>query len=193
MSEQATQTQTLDEKFINRLEKYVKDDDRAVLAHLRRGLGKEPATAMEMFPYVSRFTNNLYRKDENAFFSVASLIGLYPTMSWTSGGKGKDNLGKSLWTLEEKMREGKPRQPKDETKSSSVEKRFVALLNADEEDLPNHLRQIISLLKSNEMPVNWHELLRGIKQWNHPNRKIQREWAKEFWGNTNTEEEKGEQ
>lgn len=193
MSEQAARAQTPDERFISRLEKYIKDDDRAALAHLRRGLGKEAGTAMEMFPYVARFTQNLYRNEENAYFLTASLVGLYPTISWKSDEKWQVNLGKSLWILEEKLREGKPRPPKDEKKSSGVEKRFVALLNADEEDLPNHLRQIVSLLKSKEVQINWHELLRGIKQWNRSDRKIQREWANGFWGNTNSEKEKGEE
>ena len=66
MSEQATQKQTLDDSFINYLESVLKRDDRAILAHLRRGLGKEPGTAMEMFPYIGRFVQNSYRSDENA-------------------------------------------------------------------------------------------------------------------------------
>ncbi len=180
MSEQATQKQTLDDGFISYLESVLKRDDRAVLAHLRRGLGKEPGTAMEMFPYMARFVQNSYRSEENAIFMVASLFGLYPTYSWKSDEKGRNNLGKSMSFL------------KDD--SGSIEKRFVALLNADEEDLPNHLRQIISLLKSKEAPINWHKLLRDIKQWNRSDRKIQREWAKGFWGFTNTENtEKGEE
>ncbi len=179
MSEQAIQKQTLDESFIAYLESVLKRDDRAILAHLRRGLGKEAGTAMEMFPYIARFTNNFYRNEENAYFLVASLFGLYPIYSWKSDEKGRNNLGKSMSFL------------KDD--SGSIEKRFVALLNSDEEDLPNHLRQIISLLKSKDAPINWHKLLRGIKQWNRSDRRIQREWAKGFWGNKNTEVEKGEE
>lgn len=178
MSETETQEQTFDEKFISYLEKFVRDDNRAALAHLRRGLGKE--NAIEMFPYISGWTANLSRRDENAFFIIASMIGLYPTNSWKSDEKGKNNLGKSLTFL------------KDE--SDSIEKRFVALLNSDEEDLPNYLRQIISLLKAKETPINWHLLLKDIKGWSHEDRYVQRNWAKGFWGNTNAENtEKGEQ
>jgi CRISPR system Cascade subunit CasB len=181
MSETATQTQTFDEKFIGYLEKLVRDENRTALANLRRGLGKTSATATEMFPYISGWTANISRRDENAFFLVASMIGLYPTNSWKSDEK-YNNLGKSLSFL------------KDE--SDSIEKRFVALLNSDEEDLPNHLRQIISLLKSKEAPINWYLLLKDIKSWSHEDRFVQRNWAKGFWGNTttNTENiEKGEQ
>lgn len=180
MSEQATQKQTLDGSFISYLESVLKRDDRAILAHLRRGLGREAGTAMEMFPYVAPFVRNSYRNDENAYFLVAALFGLYPTYSWKTDEKGRNNLGKSTSLLSDE--------------SNSIEKRFTALLNSDEEDLPNHLRQIISLLKSKDKPVNWHELLKGIKHWNRSDRRIQREWAKGFWGNKNTEnEEKGEE
>ena len=179
MSETGTQQQTFDEKFISYLEKFVRDENRAALAHLRRGLGKE--NAAEMFPYISGWTANISRRDENAFFLIASIIGLYPTNSWKSDEK-HNNLGKSLSFLKEE--------------SDSIEKRFVALLNSDEEDLPNHLRQIISLLKSKEAPINWYLLLKDIKSWLHEDRFVQRNWAKGFWGNTSTNTEnteKGEQ
>lgn len=179
MNEQ--QTPTTDEKFITRLEKYERDDDRAALAHLRRGLGKPLATAMEMFPYVSNWTKNFSRNDENAYYLVASLFGLYPKPSWKVEGKNRNNLGNSLSFLN------------SESDSKSIDKRFVALLNADAEDLPTHLRQIISLLKSKDKPVNWLQLLRDIKNWSHEDRFVQRNWAKGFWGNTNSEEEKGEE
>ncbi len=181
MSETATQQTSLDEGFITYLESVLRRDDRAILAHLRRGLGKEPGTAMEMFPYIARFVQTKYRSEENAYFLVASLFSLYPTNSWKSDER-YNNLGKSLSPLQ--------------TESDSIEKRFVALLNSDEEDLPNHLRQIISLLKSNDKPINWLQLLKDIKSWTHEEKFVQRNWAKGFWGNTSTNTEnteKGEQ
>ena len=178
MSEIGTQKTSLDEGFIAYLESVLRRDDRAILAHLRRGLGKEAGTAMEMFPYIARFVQTKYRSEENAYFLVASLFGLYPTNSWKSDEKF-NNLGKSLSFL------------KDE--SDSIEKRFVALLNSDEEDLPNHLRQIVSLLKSKESPINWFLLLKDIKSWSHEDRFVQRNWAKGFWGNSTENTEKGEQ
>ena len=164
-----------DENFIKFLDKLVRDDNRAALAHLRRGLGKKAGTTMEMFPYIAPFIQSSYRNEENAYFLVASLVGLYPDAKKTGR-----NLGFSIHSIEEK--------------SPSIEKRFVALLNSDEEDLPNHLRQIISLLKSKEAPINWSQLLSDIKNWNNEKVNVQRHWANGFWGNNNTENtEKGEQ
>ena len=181
MSEKGTQKTSLDEGFISYLESVLKRDDRAILADLRRGLGKEPGTVMEMFPHIARFVQTKYRGEENAYFLVASLFALYPTSSWASH-ENYNNLGKSLSFLKEE--------------SDSIEKRFLALLNSDEEDLPNHLRQIISLLKSNDKLINWLQLLKDIKAWKHEDKYVQRNWAKGFWGNasTNTENsEKGEE
>lgn len=176
MTERTMEKMALDESFINYLELVFRSDNRAVLADLRRGLGKEAGTALEMFQHVARFAQSTSRTDENAVFVVAALFGLYPSYSWKPTEQvQRNNLGRSMAFL------------KDE--SGSVERRFVALLNADEEDLPNHLRQIVSLLKSKETPINWRELLRGIKQWNRSDRRVQREWAKGFWGNEKTQKE----
>ena len=172
MNEQTTQELSIDEKFINHLEGYVEQDKRAALAHLRRGLGKEPGTAMEMFPYVTSWITNSY--NEQPYFLVASLIGLYPVKSQDKYGRF-NNLGNSLSEIEE----GK----------EGVEKRFTALLNSNEEDLPEYLRQVISLLKSKQKPINWLLLLKHVKNWSHDSRDVQKKWARGFWGNKNKTEE----
>ena len=165
------QRSSRDERFISALEHLVTNDDRAALAALRRGLGQRPGETMELYPYVVPYVQGLrYTSDENAYYIIASLVGLYPTPSWQrSDGKQLTNLGASLALL------------KDDS-GDSLEKRFVALLNAHADDLPEHLRQAISLLKSKDKPVNWLRLLRDIKQWDREDRRVQRLWAKGFWG-----------
>lgn len=213
MSEYTEQRQILEKCFfgyINYLESLVPDSQketnesakqnkRAVLAYLRRGLGRESGTAMEMLPYVMPYIERLpedlslkqREKIENSYFLIGSLIGLYPKANRKSEDKGQNNLGKSLWLFDREISKGIPNRPKNE-RNPSVEKRFVGLLNADEEDLHNHLRQIISLLKSKEIPINWLQLLKDINNWSYESKFVQRNWAREFWGNTNKTEEKGE-
>jgi CRISPR system Cascade subunit CasB len=65
--------------------------------------------------------------------------------------------------------------------SESLEKRFVALLNCHRDDLPNHLRQAVSLLKSEDVSINWRRLLKDILSWDHETRFVQQQWAREFW------------
>jgi CRISPR system Cascade subunit CasB len=164
-----------DEKFISYLERLKRDDDRGALAQLRRGLGKPPGTAIEMYPYISRWTSSVFNREADAYFLIASLFGLYPTSSWKAEDE-YNNLGKSLSLM------------KDD--SGSIEKRFTALLNADEEDLPDYLRQIVSLIKAREKPINWHLLLEGVRQWGRSDRGVQRQWARGFWGNPEKPDEK---
>lgn len=160
---------TAESRFIGYLKGLEKRQDRAALAHLRRGLGKPPKTAMEMFPYLGRFLSHDTKPNyENTVFIVAALFAYYPDAKHASG-----NLGASL------------RELSDKTDSKSIEKRFVALLNAEAEDLPYYLRQIIGLLKSNDIGVNWEKLFFGVQNWKNENLKetIQSQWAKQFWGN----------
>jgi CRISPR system Cascade subunit CasB len=160
-----------DERFIRALENLVTNDDRAALAALRRGLGQQPGETIELYPYVVPYVQGLrYTSDENAYYIIASLVGLYPTLSWQrSDEKQSINLGASLALL-------------TGDSGDSLERRFVALLNAHADDLPEHLRQAISILKSKDKPVHWLRLLLDLKQWDREDRRVQRLWAKGFWG-----------
>lgn len=163
---------TAEGRLISYLKNLEKRQDRAALAHLRRGLGKPPKTAMEMFPYLGQFLSHDTKQNyENTVFIVAALFAYYSDAKHTKG-----NLGASLRELSEK--------------SDSIEKRFVALLNAEAEDLPYYLRQIIGLLKSNDVAVNWERLFKDVQYWNSDQRFVQQKWAEQFWGSyTNKNEE----
>ena len=148
-------------------------ENRAALAALRRGLGKAPGEAAEAFPYVVPWIpSNATAREEEAYFLVASLFALHP-LTWPAddGPAASRNLGASLARLAA-QRES----------SEAVEGRFVALLNAHREDLPEHLRRIIALLKAAEIPVDWAGLLTDLRRWDLPQRPVQRSWAKSFWG-----------
>ena len=163
--------QRRDERFIEALVALYKQEDRAALAALRRGLGKPLGETMEMHPYVAPFTQGLTRQQEDAYYLIAALFGLYPGESWTSSeSRLRTNLGASLrWLV-------------NESGSESVERRFVVLLNAHADDLSEHLRQTISLLKSQDIPVDWRQLLRDVINWDDDNRFVQRNLSKAFWG-----------
>ncbi len=66
-------------------------------------------------------------------------------------------------------------------KSDSMEARFVALLNAHPDDLDDHLRHAVSLLKSNEEPLDWFRLFEDLLQWDHPDGHVQLRWARDFY------------
>jgi len=37
------------------------------------------------------------------------------------------------------------------------------------------------LLKSNEMPINWHQLMQDLLRWNSTARYVQKQWANSYW------------
>jgi CRISPR system Cascade subunit CasB len=149
--------------FVKSLEKLYADKDRAALAKLRRGLGRRGGTP-EMYRYVVPYFDPERSYDTERYFLIASLFALHPE-SAASG----TSMGRVFRSMKEE-------------KISSVEKRFENLLSVDAEDLAGHLRQAVSLAKSKGMRVDFHQLFFDIKNWNHPERFVQFQWARDFWG-----------
>ncbi len=161
-----------EERFTDFLEELYERDDRAALAALRRGLGRAPGEASEMHRYVVPRVQGLNVWQEDAYYITAALFALHPGRSWgaSDGAKQSTNLGASLGKMARENKE-----------SASIERRFVGLLNARTEELPIHLRNVISLLKSKEIPIDWTQLLKDINNWNRESRRVQRDWARAFW------------
>ncbi len=65
------------------------------------------------------------------------------------------------------------------TLSASVEKRFLALLDADADQLPRRLCQICALLR--DIPVDYASLLEGVLFWNTKGKQTQWRWAQDFY------------
>lgn len=146
--------------------------DRAALAALRRGLGKEPGEAPEMFPViVPLLPGRLWPWDETCAYTIAALFAMHPSM-WRGAESGRwtRHLGASL------------RRLRDITDSDGPERRFVALLNSDRDDLPEHLRGVIAHLRSKDVPVDWTQLAYDLLAWDRADREVQRRWAGGYWG-----------
>jgi CRISPR system Cascade subunit CasB len=172
---------SLEERFIDRLQKLAEGQERGALASLRRGLGQPPGTVADMYRYVEPFLGQerSARYKESAFYLVAALFALHPQS--TDDGNMGTHLAKT----------------RTESGEDALERRFTALLAAHPADLPDYLRQVVSFLKSKEVPVNWDQLLRDLQNWGHEDRFVQKNWARSFWsGRQSTENdnssEKGE-
>lgn len=155
--------------FVSHLERL--QEDRAALAALRRGLGQPAGYAPEMFPYVVPFVPaeaGPWR--EAVYYLIASLFGFYP-VSTNSG-----NMGEHFARLRNKR----------DSDDIAVERRFNVLLAAHPDDLGGHLRQAVSLLRANEVPVNWQQLFLDAQAWGHPDPDrrvwVRKRWASAFWG-----------
>ncbi len=139
-------------------------EQRGVLASLRRGLGQPPGSVIEMYRYIIPWVpTNASASQEAAYYLIASLYALH-RLSASSG-----NLGGHL------------AQSRREGGEEALERRFTALLSAHSDDLSEYLRQAVSYLKSNEIAINWEQLFYDIQNWNSPDRRIQKAWARAFW------------
>ena len=165
--------------LVARLVQLKERDDRAALAALRRGLGKPPGTVPEMFPYVEPFIPaGTYPDRVEAAYLVASLFGLHPHHGPPSEGAGtwqERGFGASLARV--RHREGSNED------DEGVARRFGALLNANREALPTHLRHLVTLLhsRSPETPIDYDRLFDDVAHWDAADRWVQRNWAAGFW------------
>lgn len=150
--------------FIEMLEDMSKKESK-VRAVLKRSLAFNPGAYPPAFPYVER---RLGEDDDNWKRSVYYLVAGLWAMNLKEGHGTGQSLPSACYALY---------IAKD--KSPSIEKRFVALLDADEDQLAYRLRQMISLMK--EYAIDFDVLLKDLISWNHPEKFVQIRWAKVFY------------
>ncbi len=156
--------ETRQHPFVNYLQLHA--EDRAMLAELRHGLGRLPGEAPGMFPYVVPFIHHGY--EEANLYLIAALFALHPVSA------AKGNMGTHLLSYTQEV-----------GADAATSRRFVQLLNLRRETLDSPLRQHISMLKSKDISVNWHQLLYDLNGWSHDARYVQKKWAREFWHSSN--------
>lgn len=141
-------------------------DDRGALAALRRGLGQPPGSVAGMYRYVVPWLpESVSSRRGDAYYLIAALFAYHPAL----GGTG--NMGNHF---------GRAQDPQGD--STALERRFTILLAANPDELDVILRQAVSFLRSKEIPVNWHQLFSDVLAWSHPERYVQQQWARAFWG-----------
>jgi len=158
------------ERYINRLQTLAEPEteNRAALAALRRALSGNPRYVTDTFQHIGWYLPDSQR-EQDAYVLVGALFAYHPQSA------SEDNLGAHFATL-------RKRWEKAQKRTESLERRFNGLLRAHPDDLTSHLRSAISLLKRDEVPVHWEQLLYDVCYWGHFNRFVQRDWANAFWG-----------
>ena len=170
MTEAETSPRT-DDDFVRGLQRLAARDespDRAALARLRRSLAQRGVDysalrdAGDLLP-----TDHDIDRDLDTYLLVAGLFALHPQPN------GTGSLGQALHALRRKLSVGQ----------ESLDLRFSALLDSDHEDLPYRLRQLVQLLASRDVPVNYFQLLRDLRAraWEAESRWVQRRWAQDYW------------
>ncbi len=145
--------------------------DTKVRAVLRRSLAFEPGKFVQAYPYVEPFL-----KGEDSFWrrEVLYLVaGLWAT-HWREDQMGQPvPIGKACAAHQAA------------SGSTSTERRFITLLDADPDQLPNRLRQMVTLLK--EQAIDFDGLLKDLLSWNDDQKRTQNAWARDFYRTLNNE------
>lgn len=142
--------------------------DRGALATLRHSLAFEPGTYVKAFPHVERFTGVARHERDPYRLALYLGAGLFARHPHTHERSFATALGELMRKRE----------------SQSIEGRFVALLSADAENIAVYLRQAISLLASDNLGLNYANLLRDLSVWLNPNidpSRLRQQWARDFY------------
>jgi CRISPR system Cascade subunit CasB len=150
--------------FIPWLESLSNEDTR-VRAVLRRSLAFEPGIFIPAFPYVEPFLKG----DGGTWRRTAHYLtaGLWAAHGNRAASGDRISVGRACALHQ--LRSG----------SASTEKRLLALLDADPEQLPNRLSQVRALLDG--QPLDFAALLQGTLAWNDEQRRTQVAWARDFY------------
>lgn len=156
--------------FIDWLQSCSERDTR-VRAVLRRSLAFDPGIHAPAYPYVERFlpdAASAWRR--NTHYLVAALWALH----WR-----EDRSGPPLGIGRAVADHARKHHAQLDKGDSSTERRFVALLDADAEQLPHRLRQMVALLK--DETLDFETLLRDLLRWNEAHKPAQQQWARDFY------------
>ena len=153
--------------LVSRLTELAKPEatDRAVLAHLRRGLCGPTDYTLARVGWLFRRVPDDGRG--RALNSAVLAAGLFAWVKGTCPQNGGANFGRAFGHgLTDDAR--KPR-----------EKRFTDLLDTDLTELLYKLRQAVTLVAGTGL--DWVALIRHLIHWDHPDRWVQKDWARGFW------------
>ena len=134
----------------------------AARAALRRSLAFAPGTYPPAMPYVEPWVKGEEGWRREAYYLVAALYALKDGEQ-----QAGRTLAKALW------------EAYKERGSESVEKRFLALLDADRDQIAYRLRQAVGFVGGG---LDFAQLLEDLLAWFGPERRVQARWAREFYG-----------
>ena len=158
--------------FIEWLEK-LNEKDTKVRAVLRRSLAFEAGDFPAAYPFVEPFLKN---EDNSWRRRMLYLVAGLWAAHWRKDRGGEPiSLGKACALCQE------------QSKSTSTERRFISLLDADPDQLQHRLRQMVVLLK--DYSLDFEALLTGLLYWNNDKKRTQNQWARDFYRNLNHENE----
>ena len=149
--------------------------DTAVVANLRRSAAYDPGLYPPVFRYVEPYVHNLSEWWRTATYLAAAYWALAIRM-------GRDvDEAQTLPEAHTLPKALKVLQARSANTSKTIDTRFQALLDADTDELQWRLRHLTSQLSAAGIAIDWPSLLKDLRQWPDPRRKVQIRWARQFW------------
>jgi CRISPR system Cascade subunit CasB len=152
---------------------------KATLARLRQSIGRDLSQTVEVWPevfaelpekFLSR--NGEPTKAEKAIFTSLQLFALHQQgkNETVNSSDSKDNIGQSLKSLR-----------KDDTKA--IDRRFNAMITSSTfEELSNHLRHLIKLLKKGNAKISYAQLADDLFWYqNGSDDKVKFRWGQSYY------------
>jgi CRISPR system Cascade subunit CasB len=175
-SSNSNQSSSIDQDFITSL-KNLKDNDRGAFTALKRAAGTNIAQSRQgaiaafykILPY-----SLMNSKKEEVYYLIATLYGHNDEYPFAG------DFGETMRTVKNKF------------DSESMDRRMTGLLDCNFEiskhgiiwggEVAYKLRQLVKLANSKDVGINWLQLLKDLKNWNHPEKFVQKKWARNYFG-----------
>lgn len=138
--------------------------DTRVRAVLRQSLAFEPGAFPAAYPYVEPFVGNSQSNWRRRMLYLTA--GLWAS-HWRQDRTAPVSLARAAAAHQAR------------TGSTNTERRFINLLDADSDQLPHRLRQMVSLLK--DQSIDFDALLGGLLYWNDDQKRTQNRWARDYY------------
>ena len=153
------QRRTKEREFIHSLEGLDPGDRARLKRHAGRSLGDSTGV---LGLFYRLLPHGIRERDHERYFLIATLFPL------TTEGNDRD-FGTTLSRM---------RNPANQ---AGLDRRFEALLDADEGQLPFRLRQLVRLTHAHRVGVNWEQLLDDVLAWSWETRPVQKRWAMSYF------------
>ena len=177
--------------------------NRAMLAKLRRGVGKTPGSVPEIWEITIGDSPDAWKSDkerasreETAVHTALTLYALHrqgkgKSMSETGKNEAGENLGCSFGGAAAKLIRS------DRSNEQAVKRRFDAVATASNfDELAHHARGLIQLLKAEDIPMDYPRFARELFDYQFPDRAdgVRLRWGRDFyrrWNNADDNAENG--
>lgn len=185
-------TATAEDTQQSRFVAYLFGRDAGDRAELRRCLAAErPIDHLPAYRIVESFASGAKsRWQRECYYLLAGLFAMVERRPPKKrGAEPNDNNaelpGKSL-TLARAIKAYEGRSEKGEGNMSSTERRFLALLDSDRDQLPYRLRQMLLMVTRGQnavsAPLDWAQLLRDLWYWrDDEGDSVRQRWAQQFY------------